>query len=231
MENIYESISNSTIEVYNQEGNVVSYAFVLNFSVKNDEKTIRPFLITNKQSLLENDLLYILLDSKSNDVVKKHRINFSKDLIADFEIEGTDTLALPLAQTINDLEKSQIQISLNGLPDILIPSKETFKSLEKISEFTWFSFDETLQQKICNKQNNITLLKDNTHVYFTSHKKFDGAPVFLINFGTFFENNSFSVGTRILFMGCFISNTKNGYSKMILSDQLANGIKRKFNFE
>lgn len=230
MNNVFENISKGTYEIYNEINALVGYAFVINFVDKIKEDSIRPFLIVNKEILTNNESLYVLFDSTNNDKKEKHRVNFSKELIPNFEIEGTDSLALPLAQTLNELNANKITIELNGLPDSLIPNDETINSLNQINEFTWFSFDEYLKQKVCHQQKNMTLLNNNFETYFKTTESYIGSPIFIVNVGAFASGNSWNVGTRILLCGYFNSQN-NGYLKLQSIKKLAESIKKKFNFE
>lgn len=209
---------------------MVGYAFILNFVDKTNKESIRPFLIVNKQILEDNEFLFILLDSNNNERHEKHRINFSKKPITNFEIEGTVFLALPLAQTLNELNNNKITIEHNGLPDTLIPSDEVIKSLSQVNEFTWFSFNNALGVKVCNQKKNSTLLNENLEAYFKTDDSFIGSPIFIVNIGAFASGNSLNIGTRVLLCGFFGSPT-NGYSKLCSIKHLAESIKKKFDFE
>lgn len=232
MTNIFKMISNSTLEVFDSSNNIVSYAFVLNFSDKKEKDIVRPFLIINRAILEKYESLYILFDSENNGKNEKHRISFSKEIISPFEIEQGNVLAFPLAQILNQLSDKKIFIELNGLPDFLIPNNEIFNSLNEINEFTWFGFDEELKKKICYQQNNLTILDDAFELYFNNNegKNFVGAPAFIINLGIYQTEKGINLGNQILLLGYF-EETQGKFSKLSSVRDLADNIKKKYKFD
>lgn len=230
MTNIFKLISDSTLEVINTNGDLVGYSFVINFVNEEKNNSVRPFLIVNKEILESNELLSVSFDSINNGKNEKHRINFSKDFIANFEIEGSGIVALPLAQTLNGLSKKGVTIQLNGFPDSLIPDDKGMHSLNEVNEFTWFSYDNVLKTMICNQGKNVTLIGDKFDTYIKTKQDCNGAPAFIVNIGAFAVDNSINVGTRILFYGYF-GPSVNGYSKVFSAIELSRSIKKKFDFE
>lgn len=230
MTEIFKVIANSTLEVFDTNDNIVSYAFVLTFANKEDKDAIRPFLIVNKSVVEKHDFLYVKFPTIENAEVKEHRISFSQNLIPIFQLNNCDILALPLAQTINELDKNKIQIKLNGFPADLIPDEKKISELNEVELFTWFSFDKSINSKICHQNNNVTLLDNSINLFFKSDEAVTGAPVFIINVGAFSSNDGVCFGTRVTFMGCF-ENINGKYAKLRSGMDLAKGIKEKFNFD
>lgn len=231
MMNIFKTLSNSTLEVFDNSNNIVSYAFVINFSDKKKKDIVRPFLIINKTILEQYQSLYILFDSKNNGKSEKHSISFSSEIILPFELEQSNVLAFPLAQIINQLSQENIFIELNGIPDSLIPNNETFNSLKEINEFTWFGFDNTLKKKICYQQKNLTILDDSFDLYFNKHSEnFVGAPAFIINLGIYQTEKGMNLGNQILLLGYF-EEAKEKFYKLSNIRNLVESIKRKYQFD
>lgn len=230
MTEIFKVIANSTLEVFDANNNIVSYAFVLTFANKKDKDTIRPFLIVNKSVVEKYDFLYVKFNATDNTEIKEHRISFSKNLIPIFQLNNCDILALPLAQTLNELDKNKIQIKLNDFPADLIPDQKKIAELNEVNLFTWFSFDKTINSKICHQNNNVTLLDNDLNLFFKSDEAVIGAPVFIINVGAFSSNDGVCFGTRVNFMGCF-EYISGQYAKLRSGIDLVKGIKEKFHFD
>lgn len=229
MTNIYTVLSRSTLKVFNDHNDIVSTAFILSFPVENKENTTRPFLIVNEDVLSMYKNLHIEMNFQKENVSNTKNIYFSKDSVSSFKIEELNVYALPLANVLNEINKDNSLLELSGITTKLIPENDVLSSMDGINEFTWFAFNDKLNQIVCYQDKNITLLDQEFNVYFQSSKANFGAPVFIVNTGSFAVDNKIKIGTRLLFMGYF-NKTIDGYTKLNSSKVLAEKIKQKFNF-
>ncbi len=229
MTNIYTVLSRSTLKVFNDHNDIVSTAFILSFPVENKENTTRPFLIVNEDVLSMHKNLHIEMNFQKENVSNIENIYFSKDSVSSFKIEELNVYALPLANVLNEINKDNSLLELSGITTKLIPENDVLSSMDGVNEFTWFAFNDKLNQIACYQDKNITLLDQEFNVYFQSSKANFGAPVFIVNTGSFTVDNKIKIGTRLLFMGYF-DKTIDGYTKLNSSKVLAEKIKQKFNF-
>ena len=155
MNNLFKDLNSIYLNVYNDEDNIVSCAFIINFIDKKDSKLIRPFLIMNESCFIDNDSVYIMFDTTNKGISSKHKLTLNKSDFFGFLIgDNSGIISIPLAQTINDLNSKEIIINFKGISDDLIPTYDILEKIQSIDNFAWAEYDISIEKKVWKFKNN-----------------------------------------------------------------------------
>lgn len=227
--NIYKELNYAFINIYNGQDEIISSGFIINFIDKNNSTIYRPFLVLSNSCFKNNDEIYVLFSSTNNGKNSQHRIVLNKNNSTDFVIDE-EILAIPLAQTLNDLNTKNITLNFKGISNELIPSFDMLEKMQSINTFTWEEYDKSINSNVWILGNNSTLVEKTEDIYFKNNSYKLGTPVFVVDNGSYVQNNTIFLGQRVMLMGLFYKIIDK-YVVLYSSRKLADKIRSKYNFD
>lgn len=193
--------------------------FIFSIFDNNDKSKSIPVLITNYHVLenVVNGFIELALGENNMPVKGKSvRINFDSNVVNN-RLGNLDLVAIPLAETLNNLQKKNISVFYRTISDDIIPTESQLEELAALEHVTFIGYPSGLYDNY-NKTSIIRQGITATPIWndFKGEPIFlidagvfpgsSGSPVFIYNQGSYATKNGINIGNRILFVG-IISET------------------------
>ena len=210
----------TTVPIYAKKKNgQLSSGTGFMFSVIETDTTSIPLLITNYHVLENAEEGFVELHLGENGIPTKKsaRIQFDNSIIGTNKLGDLDLIAVPMAATLIDLQKKNIDIFFRSVDKNIIPTNKQWESFSAIENITFIGYPNGLY----DEQNKISIIRQGitaTPIWndYRGEKAFlidagvfpgsSGSPVFIYNQGTYSTGGNVIVGNRLLFVG-IISQT------------------------
>lgn len=235
MKTINIELQKSCIAIYSNSNKLVSHAIIVDFPVQNNENQVRPFLIFPAEAVSKYESAY--LQFSQIDKGSKYTLSFDKDFVNANTID--EFVVYPIAPVLNDLDQKGIKLEYLGINENIHITEKNNNTINEIATLTCYSLNERLidltDSPAIYKMNNITSIfgSINNESQFIiddiNGNLIPGSPVFIVDQGGYFANNSVYMGNRVIFIG-IVKKIKNGFCFVTKSDDLDRIIKSKFNF-
>lgn len=189
------------------------------FSIFEEDNKSIPVLITNYH-VLENVVDgFIEMALGENGVPvkgKSIRINFDRNVIKN-KLGDLDLIAIPLAETLNNLQKNNINVFYRTIGNDIIPTESQLNELAALEQITFIGYpsglyDDYNKTSIIRQGITATPIWNNFKgepIFLIDAGVFpgsSGSPVFIYNQGSYATKDGITIGNRILFVG-IISET------------------------
>lgn len=204
----------TTVPIYakNRNGNLSSGTGFI-FSIIEQDKSI-PLLITNYHVLEDAVAGFVELHIAENELPseKSIRIQFNENIINGNRLGSLDLIAIPLASTLNELKKKDIQIFYRTVDQSIIPKDEQIEYFAAIENVTFIGYPSGLYDNV----NKLPIIRQGitaTPIWnqFNGESVFlidagvfpgsSGSPVFIYNRGSYPTKDGIVIGDRLLFIG------------------------------
>lgn len=195
------------------------------FSIKRDEATSIPLLITNYHVLEKTKGGYMEFHIGQNGMPtdKSIQINFDSEITSKNKLGSLDLIAIPFAGTLEGLRSRGIELFYRTVDQFLIPSKEQINDFAAIEEITFIGYpsglyDDKNKSPIVRKGISATPIWNDfkgQEVFLIDAGVFQGSsgsPVFIYNRGTYPTKDGISIGNRLLFVGVISQTMYSGTS-------------------
>ena len=213
----------TTFPIVSQEetGFTMGTGFI--FSIKKDEHTSIPLLITNYHVLEKTTGGYMEFHIGKNGkpTDKSIRINFDGGITSKNKLGSLDLIAIPFASTLEGVRKQGIEIFYRTVDQTLIPSREIIDDFAAIEDVTFIGYPSGLYDNI-NKfpviRQGITATPiwnnfKGDEVFLIDAGVFQGSsgsPVFIYNRGTYPTKDGIGIGNRLFFVGVISKTMYSG---------------------
>lgn len=208
----------TTVPIWGQKdgGEQVSgTGFIFSIPDKDDSNIFAPFLVTN----------YHVLDGVKRGIIefagqetglpmkgRKVRVEFEGSSILSSKLNGLDLVAIPIAATLDNLNKRNTPVFFRSVTPEIVPTKKQIDSLAAIEEVTFIGYPSGLYDSF-NVSPIVRRGITATPVWndFKGEASFlidagvfpgsSGSPVFIYNQGSYATDNGITIGTRVMFLG------------------------------
>lgn len=188
--------------------------FIFSIFEDNDKSKSIPVLITNYHVLenVVNGFIELSLGENNMPVKGKSiRISFDSSVVKN-RLGGLDLIAIPLAETLNSLEKNNINVFYRTISNDIIPNESKVEELAALEQVTFIGYPSGLY----DNHNKTSIIRQGitaTPIWndFKGEPIFlidagvfpgsSGSPVFIYNQGSYATKDGISIGNRILFVG------------------------------
>lgn len=214
-----EMITYSTVLIrceYNDGTSGSGTGFIMNICNDSDTDNYIPILITNNH-VVENCVKTVFefceADENGNPIDKKtFSFIYEGNSWIHHPDENVDLCCLLLAETLTELEQRNAKIFYISLETVLIPNQEVLSKLSAMEEVVMVGYPRGLSDEYNHKpiiRRGITSShpkkdyqgKKETLLDISSYPGSSGSPIFILNQGTYTEQNNVVVGTRIYLLG------------------------------
>lgn len=202
-------------------GDTLGTGFI--FSIKKDEDTSIPLLITNYHVLekTKGGFMEFHVGENGKPTKKTVQINFSSEIVSNNKLGSLDLIAIPFASTLGELRKRGIEIFYRTVDQTLVPSEEQISDLAAIENVTFIGYpnglyDDKNKSPIIRQGITATPIWNNfkgNEVFLIDAGVFpgsSGSPVFIYNRGTYPTKDGITVGSRLLFVGVISQTMYSG---------------------
>lgn len=198
------------------------------FSIQETEKTTIPLLVTNYH-VLESSIagfFELHIGNNGSPTDKTIRIQFDNSIINSNKLNNLDLIAIPLAPTLNNLQRNQIEVFFRSVDPNMIPSDEQIDNFSAMESITFIGYPSALYDSV----NKIPIIRQGitaTPIWnnYAGNESFlidagvfpgsSGSPVFVYNQGAYPTKNALVVGNRLFFVGV-IKSTLTSNNKAFL---------------
>ena len=184
------------------------------FSVKIDENTSIPLLITNYHVVknARNGFVEMHISENNRPTKEVVRVLFEGSVFNDNKLGDLDLIALPIASAINNMQAQGKQLFFRSIDESLIPKKNLIDELASVEDLTFIGYPSSIYDSI-NKLPVIRQGISATPIWndFQGKEEFlidagvfpgsSGSPVLIFNRGTYPTKDGIAIGNRILFVG------------------------------
>ena len=184
------------------------------FSIVENDDTSIPLLITNYHVLENTKVGYIEFHIGENNIPTKRstKVKFDSSIVGDNKLGELDLIAVPIAATLTELQKNNINIFFRSVDQNIIPTDEQCENFSAIEKITFIGYPNGLY----DEKNKISVIREGitaTPIWndFKGESAFlidagvfpgsSGSPVFIYNQGTYPIKDGIALGNRLLFVG------------------------------
>ncbi len=224
---LFNSLISASIPVLDNSNSIISYGFILEFSI--DEKNALPFLVLNYNDV--KDLDYAVLGFHAIKDGKKvpYNVSFSKSFIEQSKVN--DFIIHPIANLFNEASSKGVKIECFGMNAkyIIDFDNPQTRSIEDL----YYSVYKLINGNfvpIIKKTYNSTLFYEGNREYFLIEDNgvsAYGFPLVIANEGAFYNGKDLCAGTRVLFAG-FATKSIDGMIVINYPYSLMSNIREKF---
>lgn len=210
----------TTVPIYAKKSeNVFSTGTGFIFSIQENDTTSIPLLITNYH-VLENVLVGLVelhIEKNGLPTNKSIKVQFDSSIIGSNKLGELDLIAVPMATTLTELKRKNINIFFRSVDKKMIPTDEQFENFSAIESITFIGYPSGLY----DEKNKISIIRQGitaTPIWnnFKGEEAFlidagvfpgsSGSPVFIYNQGSYPVKDGIAFGNRLQFIG-IISQT------------------------
>ncbi len=213
----------TTFPIVSREETGVTIGTGFIFSIKKDEHTLIPLLITNYHVLekTKGGFMEFHIGENGNPTNKTIQINFGSEIISKNKLGPLDLIAIPFAGTIEELNRRGIELFYRTVDQTLIPSKEIIDDFAAIEDVTFVGYPSGLydnKNKFPIIRQGITATPiwnnyEGDEVFLIDAGVFQGSsgsPVFIYNRGAYPTKDGFGIGNRLFFVGVISQTMYSG---------------------
>ena len=199
----------TTFPIVSKEETGVSIGTGFIFSIKKDEHTSIPLLITNYHVLekTKGGFMEFHIGENGNLTDKTIQINFGSEIISKNKLGTLDLIAIPFAGTLEDLRSRGIELFYRTVDQTLIPSKEIIDDFAAIEDVTFVGYPSGLY----DNKNKFPIIRQGitaTPIW----NNFKGDEVFIYNRGAYPTKDGIGIGSRLFFVGIISQTIYSGVS-------------------
>lgn len=214
-----EMITYSTVLIKCQYSNGTTGSgtgFIINLCQNSKDNTCVPVLITNNH-VVENSIKTVFefckADKDGNPIdTEPFSFNYEGNAWIHHPDKDVDLRCLPLAEALNQLQKTDIRIFYLPLETKLIPSKEQLSDFSAMEDVVMVGYPIGLSDEYNHKpiiRRGITSSHPNkdyqgkkeTLLDMACYPGSSGSPVFVLNQGAYSTKDGVSIGSRIHLLG------------------------------
>lgn len=173
----------TTVPIYAKKSeNVFSTGTGFIFSIQENDTTSIPLLITNYH-VLENVLVGLVelhIEKNGLPTNKSIKVQFDSSIIGSNKLGELDLIAVPMATTLTELKRKNINIFFRSVDKKMIPTDEQFENFSAIESITFIGYPSGLY----DEKNKISIIRQGitaTPIW----NNFKGEEAFLIDAGVF----------------------------------------------
>ena len=216
----------TTFPIVSQEENSVTVGTGFIFSIKKDESTSIPLLITNYHVLekTKGGFMEFHIGENGKPTNKTIHINFAGGVTSRNRLGLLDLIAIPFAPVLEGLRKQGIEIFYRTVDQTLVPSKEQMSDFAAIEDITFIGYpsglyDDKNKSPIIRQGITATPIWNDfngNEVFLIDAGVFQGSsgsPVFIYNRATYPTKDGIAIGNRLLFVGVISQTMYSGTSE------------------
>ena len=213
----------TTFPIVSQEETGVTVGTGFIFSIKKDEHTSIPLLITNYHVLekTKGGFMEFHIGENGKPTDKSIRINFDNGIVSRNKLGSLDLIAIPFAGTLEGLKSRGIELFYRAVDQTLIPSKEQIGDFAAVEDITFIGYPSGLY----DDKNKVPIIRQGitaTPIWndFKGNEFFlidagvfqgsSGSPVFIYNRGSYPTKDGISIGSRLFFVGVISQTMYSG---------------------
>jgi hypothetical protein len=207
----------TTVPIFGIKGDgsqVSGTGFIFSIFDKEDSSRYIPLLITNHHVMdgIVNGFIEFSLEENNLPIKEKSiRVNFDGDVLKN-KLGSLDLIAIPLANALNNLRNSNINVFYRTISSDMIPNQNQIDELAALEQVTFIGYPSGLYDSY-NKTSIIRQGITATPIWnnFKGEPIFlidagvfpgsSGSPVFIYNQGSYPTKDGIAIGSRILFVG------------------------------
>ena len=205
---------------------IIGNAFVISFTVP--EKGSMPLLIVAKSTIEKTNIGIVNFDLSLNGVKEKYPVGFSRKDAENFVLAGTNVCAFPIAHIYDVIAKEKKSFEFKSIQEDLTLSSKTEGKVSDIDKVGFFVHIRELEKDFYISRDSISPINNCEEFYI---EKCDGlkpgTPVFINSSGTFVQNNSINLGSRLFLVGV-AGETTNSFTKIFNIKKIVEAIKNKY---
>lgn len=228
---LFSELMKTTIPVLDASEKIISYAFIFEFIVPEDNSKVIPFLILNYLDIKDQKMAKLEFTVSENSVQEKYYVAFDNHFINDMRLN--DYVVFPIANLINECKNSGKVIQYTGINEKWLIDLENPKtrSIETLSYINYGKFDinDEYTPYVQRTYNCIPFYNEKCNYFMIEAETFSslGYPVLLVEEGSYYNGEGLCLGTRIVFVG-IASKDVNGKVLVHYPNYLVQDIKKKY---
>ena len=228
---LFSELMKTTIPVLDDNDNIISYAFIFEFIVPEDNSKVIPFLILNYLDIQGKTTAKLEFTVSENSIKDKFYVAFDAEFITNMRLN--DYVVYPIANLINECKNSgkvldYVGINEKWLIDLENPKTRSIETLSYIN-YGKFDFSDEYIPYVQRTYNCIPFYNEKCNYYMIDAMNSTslGYPVLLVEEGSFYNGDGLCLGTRIVFVG-IASRYVNGKVLVQYPNYLVQEIKKKY---